>query len=152
MQAWCSPDCGVKLAKKKLHTKRKTEFYENDIKTRREAAKSACHAYIRERDKDMPCICCGKPLGSKYHAGHFIPSGSNPLIRYDERNIHGQRVDCNYFKGGDSGDYEMNLIKRIGLQAVEELKEKKGGTIKRIASDYKEIEEYYKAKLLTLLT
>ena len=154
LQAWCSPECGVELASQKLEQKKKREraqekrqFYDNDIKTRREAAKRVCHQFIRIRDRDKPCICCGKPLGSNYQAGHFIPSGQNPLTRYDENNIHGQRLDCNYFKGGDSGDYEKNLRARVGNKTVDDLLERKGGTMKRTAQDYKDIEDYYKSKI-----
>jgi hypothetical protein len=120
---------------------------DNDLKVRKKAAKEACHAYIRERDKHQPCICCGKPLGDEYHAGHFLESGNNPRIRYDEHNIHGQRIDCNHFKGGDSGDYEKNLRAKVGDDIVDSLKKKKGGTLKRTPQDYMEIETYYKEKL-----
>ena len=125
----------------------KAKYYADDVKTRKAAAKKACHEYIRARDKDKPCICCNKPLGDEYHAGHFLESGNNPSVRYDEDNIHGQRVDCNYFKGGDSGDYKENLIKRIGSQRVQKLLESKKVSVKRTARDYLEIESYYKAKL-----
>lgn len=128
--------------------KGKTQAHcDNDLKTRKEAAKKACHTYIRERDKNQLCICCGKHLGENYQAGHYIESGNNPKIRYDENNIHGQRLDCNYFKGGDHGMYRVNLIKKIGLKEVERLESMKGGTVKRMPEDYKEIETYYKEKL-----
>jgi hypothetical protein len=119
----------------------------SDLKIRKAAAKKACHEYIRTRDKDKPCICCGKPLGEEYHAGHFLESGNNPQVRYDEDNIHGQRIDCNYFKGGDSGDYKENLIVRIGADKVNAIISKKSGTIKRTAQDYLVIENYFKGKL-----
>ena len=151
LQPCCSPLCAIQHVRDSKHKKLKAEFYANDLKTRKEAAKKACHAYIRERDKDQPCICCNRPLGINYHAGHYLPSGQNPIVRYDERNIFAQRVDCNYFRGGDSGDYRKNLIERIGLDQVEDVESKKGGTLKRTAQDYREIEEYYKAKLKTLL-
>jgi len=122
----------------------------SNLATRKKAAKKACHDYIRARDSGQGCICCGKPLGNNYHAGHFLESGNNPQIRYDEDNIHGQRLDCNFFKGGDSGDYQENLIKKIGLDRVNELKNLKGGTMKRTADDYLAIEKYYKDKLKAL--
>jgi hypothetical protein len=136
-----------KKAANKAHNQRKREFQQNDVKIRRPAAKDACHAYIRMRDKDSLCICCNKPLGENYHAGHFLESGNNPLVRYDEDNIHAQRVDCNYFKGGDSGDYEKNLRAKIGDERVDLLLTKKGGTLKRTGQDYAEIEACYKAKI-----
>jgi len=138
-------------AVKQKNAKQKREFKQSDIKTRKPAAVKACHAYIRARDKHLPCICCGKPLGDDYHAGHWLNSGNNPLTRFDEDNIHGQRLDCNFFKGGDSGDYEKNLRLKIGDERVDLLLSKKGCTEKRTAQDYLAIEKYYKEKLKLII-
>lgn len=157
----CSPTCAIEFnrqkdikAKKKESNKarkdnalRKRVFYANDLKTRKKAAKLACHAYIRERDRGNPCICCNRPLGQKFDAGHYLESGNNPKIRYDERNIHAQNVYCNQYQGGNSDDYRGNLVRKIGLADVECLESMKGGTVKRTCEDYKEIELYYKEKL-----
>ena len=157
----CSPTCAIEFnrqkdikAKKKESNKarkdnalRKRVFYANDLKTRKKAAKLACHAYIRERDRGKPCICCGRALGKKFDAGHYLESGNNPKIRYDERNIHAQNVYCNQYQGGNSDDYRGNLVRKIGLADVECLESMKGGTVKRTCEDYKEIELYYKEKL-----
>lgn len=127
------------------------EQLDNDLRTRKRAAKEACHEYIRYRDRNNPCICCGEPLTKGFQAGHYIESGNNPKVRYDENNINGQNLNCNYFKGGDSGFYRVNLIKKIGIKEVERLESLKGGVVKRTAQDYKEIEIYYKQKLKELL-
>ncbi len=140
----------VKDKVKKDEALRKRVFYATDLKTRKASAKKACHDYIRARDYGKPCICCNRSLGSKYDAGHFLESGNNPRIRYDEDNIHGQNVYCNQYQGGNSDDYRGNLIKKIGLERVERLESMKGGTIKRTCEDYKEIEKYYKNKLKSL--
>ena len=124
-------------------------FYANDLKTRKQAAKKACHDYIRTRDKGLPCICCNRPLTS-INAGHYLESGNNPQIRYNEDNIHNQSIYCNQYQGGNSDDYRGNLIKKIGLERVERLESMKGGTVKRTAEDYLEIERHYKIKLKTL--
>ena len=124
---------------------------ENDLRTRRKAAKQACHAYVRARDSGSACICCGRKLGDKFDAGHYLESGNNPRIRYDEDNIHGQSVYCNQYQGGNSDDYRGRLIEKIGLDRVERLESMKGGTVKRTAQDYKEIEIYYKQKLKLLI-
>ena len=137
-------------ASKKVFAEKKRKFYENDVKTRKKAAKLACHLYIRTRDKDLNCMCCERPLGKNYDAGHFLESGNNPKIRFHEDNIHAQSVYCNQYKGGDSGDYEGNLRKKIGDSKVDWLKSQKGGAMKRTAQDYKEIELYYKQKLKEL--
>ena len=165
---FCSYDCAAKLGmkrqqrarereankvkreKKKADARFKRDFYRQDVKTRKAAAKEACHAYIRERDKFNTCICCGEPLKKDFHAGHYHESGNNPRIRYDETNIHGQNLDCNFFKGGDRGDYRQNLIDKIGVFEVAALDAKKGGTVKWTADQLWEIEQYYKQKLKDL--
>ena len=136
--------------KKKVHAKQKRDFYDTDMKTRKAAAKTACHAYIRERDKNNGCVCCDRPLGENYHAGHFLESGNNSFLRYHEDNINAQSVYCNNFKGGNSAEYEKKLRLKIGDERVDYLLANKGGTVNRTADDYKEIENYYKTKLKEL--
>lgn len=140
----------IKKDEKKQHAKRKRKFYENDTKTRKAAAKAACHAYIKARDAGEACICCGRELKGQVHAGHYLESGNNPRIRYDEDNIHSQLAYCNTYQGGNSDDYRGRLVRKIGLERVERLESMKGGTIKRTPQDYKEIEIYYKQKLKQL--
>lgn len=135
----------------KFERKQITKAKKNKLKTRKEAAKKACHDFIRARDSGKGCICCGKPLGQNFHAGHWQESGNNPQIRYDEDNIHGQRLDCNLFRGGDSGNYKENLINKIGQSRVNALLNLKGGTMKRSPDDYRMIESYYKQELKKLL-
>ena len=135
-------------AKDKEFKEIKRRVKAESLKTRKRAAKEACHLYIRTRDKDQPCICCGKPLLPDFHAGHFFESGNNPKIRYDESNINGQNLQCNYFK--DGGDYETNLVEKVGKQEVNRLRSLKGGVVKRTAEDYREIELYFKDKLLEI--
>lgn len=161
-QQACSPICAIAYSKakslkkanreeNKSHLLAKKVFYASDLKVRKAAAKKACHAYIRERDKNQLCICCNRKLGAKYDAGHYLESGNNPAIRYDEDNIHAQSVYCNQYQGGNSDDYKGNLIKKIGLERVELLESKKGLSAKRTCEDYKEIENYYKAKLKSII-
>jgi len=140
---------GVKKVEQ-IKRKENTKAKKNQLNTRKQAAKTMCHKYIRIRDSGKGCICCGKPLGDNFHAGHYLESGNNPAIRYDEDNIHGQRLDCNFFKGGDSGSYQENLITKIGIDRVNRLKNLKGGLVKRTAEDYRIIESYYKDKLKEL--
>lgn len=155
--AYCSFDVAVKFAYKNkskgadiIHKAKKKVYNENKISTRKRATKEACHEYIRLRDKGKPCVCCGEPLGDDFHAGHWLESGNNPQLRYDENNIHGQRSYCNTYKGGDSGWYKENLIERIGIDSVNDLISKRGGTVKRTADDYRKIEKHFKDKILEL--
>lgn len=126
---------------------RKRVYRAIDVKIRKKGAYRWCHKYILERDKGLDCICCDRPMDGAIHAGHFLESGNNSFLRYHEDNIHAQRGQCNFYHGGDSGDYEFRLRIKIGNAKVRWLLANKGGTVKRTAQDYKEIEEYYKAKL-----
>lgn len=94
-------------------------------------------------------------MTDQVHAGHWLESGSNSILRFNENNIHSQARRCNFFKGGDSGDYEKNLRLKIGDKKVDQLIRFKGSKLrgkqlKRNASDYKEIELYYKKKIKDL--
>lgn len=161
LSAYCNKDHAVSWAienqskgrKKIEQSERKAinKAKKNNLKTRKEAAKTACHNYIRARDSGKGCACCGEPLGEDFQAGHFLESGNNPKIRYDEDNINGQKLQCNYFKGGDSGEYKERLIKKIGIERVNRLLNLKGGTVKRTSDDYRAIEKYYKDKLKDII-
>lgn len=89
-------------------------------------AQKAFNAFIRERDKGQPCICCGQPLGDgplggAYDAGHYRSRGSASHLRFDEANCHAQRKHCNRYGAGRAVDYRIGLIERIGLSEVERL-------------------------------
>lgn len=89
-------------------------------------AQVAFNAFIRERDREKPCICCGAPLGAgevggAFDCGHYRSTGSAPHLRFDERNAHAQRKVCNRWGAGRAVDYRIGLVARIGLEAVEAL-------------------------------
>lgn len=89
-------------------------------------AQVAFNAYIRERDKAKPCICCGQPLGAgevggAYDCGHYRSTGSAPQLRFDERNAHAQRKVCNRWGAGRAVDYRIGLVARLGAATVEAL-------------------------------
>lgn len=75
--------------------------------------------FIRERDKGLPCISCGKPEFD--HAGHYYAAGSIPSLRFDEDNIHGQCAGCNTFRHGNLIEYRKGLVERYGEDYVKVL-------------------------------
>lgn len=136
-----------KLAKMYLDKKHKRRD-KSDLQRAKEAAKKACHAYIRARDNGQRCICCNRSTeGVKTNAGHYFESSQYPYLRYHEDNIHLQRVDCNHFKSGNLGDYRTNLIKKIGEARFNFLEANKSTKIVRTEDDYRLIEASYKEKL-----
>lgn len=92
------------------------------------AAQKEFNAFIRERDRNRPCICCGEPLssgnggaGGEFDCGHYRSVGSASHLRFDEANAHGQRKRCNRYGAGRAVDYRIGLIGRLGLHEVERL-------------------------------
>lgn len=154
LQSVCGPRCAVKKVKQDKAEDRA------QIRTRKEAikklpelkaeAQTAFNAFIRERDKHQACICCGQPLGAgavggSFDCGHYRSVGSAAHLRYDERNAHAQRKQCNRWGAGRAVDYRMGLIERIGLSAVEAL-EASNQVRKFTAEELREIRDTYRAK------
>jgi hypothetical protein len=78
--------------------------------------------FIRERDKDKPCISCGK--WKIEHASHYFAAGKYNHLRFDEDNVAGSCLACNYFEHGNLLKYRDGLINRIGIERVEALEQK----------------------------
>lgn len=129
-QIWCGPDCAVVIARAKQEKQRKVldQIERREIKVRKQElkgrgdylkeAQAAFNAYIRERDSLLPCISCGRHHQGKYDAGHYRTVGSNPALRFEELNCHKQCVPCNQHKSGDIVNYRINLVAKIGAEAV----------------------------------
>ena len=135
--------------KKIKHVAQKKNFQLSDLKIRKAAAVTACHLYIRTRDKGKNCITCPNPLTGKYDAGHFM-NGTNSYTKFMEKNIHGQCVNCNQYNGGREREYEHVLIAKYGKFTVLALKRLRTRKIKRTANDYLLIEKHFKQKLKML--
>jgi hypothetical protein len=138
MQKVCSSVCAhrhseVQAAKvKQVQVKQdraETAKRKEAIKTRSDyirEAQVAFNAFVRTRDADKPCICCGKPLGTDaigggFDCGHYRSIGSAPHLRFNEFNAHGQTKQCNRYGAGRAVDYRIGLINRIGVELVEAL-------------------------------
>lgn len=107
------------------------------------------NSYIRERDKEKPCISCGQ--FKTLQAGHFFPVQGYDALRFDQDNVHGECAGCNCFDEGHLIGYQDNLRIRIGNERLEELKErardyKKNG-YKWTRSELEEMIIIYKNKL-----
>ena len=168
----CSPPCTLALAelkrlkaaaKREQEERQKTRAQKEALKTRSDYIKETQHAfnaYIRERDQNKLCICCGLPwdsgnrgstsTGGAFDCGHYRSVGSAPHLRFDERNAHGQRKQCNRYGAGRAVDYRIGLIARIGREQVESL-ESDNTVRKYTIDDLKAIKATYKAKLKQLL-
>lgn len=111
-------------------------------------AQAEFNRYVRLRDKEKPCICCGRPLpdmiyGGSYDCGHYRSVGSAPHMRFIENNAHAQTKKCNRFLSGNATDYRIGLIKRIGIEKVEAL-ECDNEVRKYSREDLLEIKKHYR--------
>lgn len=158
-QKVCSVECAKSIAvKKREKVERANDRQKREqLKTRSQwmkEAQIAFNAYIRERDREQLCICCDKHLGGDdvggaFDCGHYRSVGSAPHLRFDERNAHGQRKQCNRWGAGRAVDYRLGLIRRIGLAAVEAL-EADQTEMKWTIDDLKAIKAEYVEKLKAL--
>lgn len=160
-QSWCSADCAVEISKAKQAkqmaqeaTKERAQHAKakEAVKTKGQHAKEAqiaFNAFIRERDKDLPCISCGRHHQGQYHAGHYRSVGSSPELRFEPINVHKQCAPCNNHKSGNVVEYRISLVRRIGVDKVEWLEgahEPKRYSIE----DLKAIKAEYRARLQDL--
>jgi hypothetical protein len=155
-QAVCSPACAIKDAPRHQAKAQKSlaKVERREIKVRKEKLKSradhlrdtqqAVNEFIRWRDKDLPCVSCGRRHAGQYHAGHYRTTAAHPELRYEPLNIHKQCAPCNNHKSGDIVNYRIELVRRIGAEQVEWLEgphEAKRYTVE----DLKEIKARYRA-------
>lgn len=163
MQVVCSPLCAAEYGQKQhakaemvkaLEDRKIIKLRKEQLKTRSDwmkEAQRAFNAYIRERDRNQPCICCGRPLkdsavGGGFDCGHYRSVGSAPHLRFDERNAHGQTKQCNRYGAGRAVDYRKGLIERIGIEEVERL-EADNEPRKWTIEELKAIRDEYKRNL-----
>jgi hypothetical protein len=81
-------------------------------------AQTVFNKYIRERDKNLGCISCGKPVE---HAGHYFNVGHYSALRYNTMNVNGQCVRCNTYAHGNLINYRKGLVIRYGEERVKQL-------------------------------
>jgi len=124
---FCSPECGLVIAQKKLAAKAKAERRDDGvrrmaIKTRAEwlkEAQAAFNSFIRARDADEPCISCQRHHTGQYHAGHYLSVGARPELRFVETNVHKQCSACNTHLSGNIVLYRKHLIEKVGQEMVD---------------------------------
>lgn len=155
LQKCCSMDCALVYAKADQQ-KRQVKQERKELKEKKEALKTKSdwlkklqavfNRYIRLRDKDQPCISCGRYHQGKYDAGHYRSVGAYPELRFNEDNVHRQCVPCNQYKGGNGIEYRLGLIERIGLERVEFLERKDHPPLKLSNDEIKALIKMYKEK------
>lgn len=105
-------------------------------------AQKVFNAFIRERDKDLPCIYCSKPVNSQdLEACHFYPVSTSESLRYFEGNVFGGHRLCNM--QDDRGAIETNVLNRIGEEEFTNIQRLKSSYAKFSAETLEMIIENY---------
>lgn len=128
----CGPECAQELAQLERQKAERKADKEKLAKFKRKAdhvadCQKAFNAWVRFRDRNLPCICCGRRAsstsltGGAWDAGHYLSRGSHPHLRFDERNVFAQLKGCNRPGGTTAASFRAGVISRIGLAAVEAL-------------------------------
>jgi uncharacterized protein with PIN domain len=137
------------------HKKEKRELkamreHVKSISSWRRDLQQVFNQFIRMRDQHKGCISCGKPLNTKFDAGHFYSVGSYPNLRFTETNCFGQCVECNQHKHGNLLEYRERILERISQEELEELVAKKDLPLRLTLPEIKEKIQYYKNKIKSL--
>jgi hypothetical protein len=156
LQVCCSPKCAIEHTREKKRKAFKAETRKmkiahnlTDRKHQLKEAQKAFNAFIRERDRDQPCIDCGTYFASKWDAGHYKTRGAYPELAFSELNCHKQCSQCNQHGQKGTAAYRVNLVERIGLANVEWLE----GPHERLylsLTDIIQVKKTYQEKLKAL--
>lgn len=157
----CSPECAISIANaSKIDQERRRDILRrHELRTHAwfiKKAQNAFNDFIRARDAGKQCICCDKTLtegslGGGYDCGHYRSTGTAPQLRFNEDNAHAQSKYCNRYKAGRAVEYRIGLVRRIGIDRVEELEsnnEKHSFTKEELIA----IREFYVIKKKQLLS
>jgi hypothetical protein len=148
----CSTECAIEWSMEQAAGAR-AKKERAELKQRKEKAKTrsqwlkeaqaAVNAYVRERDRNLPCVSCGRFHEGQWHAGHYRSVGSAPELRFNTHNIWRQCSACNNHLSGNLINYRLELINRIGhellawLEGPHELKKYTIEQLKEIRDDYR---------------
>ena len=133
-QKTCSVKCAIEYARKDTEKKAKAaarldrKVTKEKLKTRQDwirEAQAAFNKYVRIRDHGLPCISCGSMPDQKYggtmDCSHYRSVGAAPHLRFNLHNVAAGCVKCNRYLSGNVVELRRGLIKRIGINKVEEL-------------------------------
>lgn len=155
-QICCTWQCSNIYAKELNEKKEKKDWQKRKATLKKELlslsdwlklAQQVFNKYIRERDKNKPCISCQKHINGVKHASHYLSAGGHSNVRFHEDNVFVSCYKCNVMLSGNQIEYRKALIEKIGVERVEWL-EDNGSIVKKWTIDeLKELIELYKNKL-----
>jgi len=132
-QRVCSHQCAITYAKEKEKEKEAQAWRKEKAKRKAELmtysqrlnkVRRVFQKWIRERDKNQPCISCGIITTKLWDAGHYLKAEVFSGLIFDEDNVHKQCRKCNRYLSGNEVQYRLGLIERIGEDRVKALESK----------------------------
>ncbi len=149
----CNVSHAEKLVAKKQASRAKDERAADKVrreKLKRRAAwlkdaETAVNDYVRQRDRDAPCVSCGCVDAQRWNASHYRSVGSSPALRFDIANIHRSCAQCNLHLHGNLIPYRVELVRRIGQAEVDRL-EGPQPALKLTVEDLKAIKADFRAR------
>lgn len=139
----------AKIRVEKAVDRKKRERLKTNGEKKSEAQVALNRWVVHGRDKDQPCISCGRFHQGANHGGHYRSRGSAPHLSLDPRNVHRQCAPCNVYLHGNLINFRIGLVKRYGLAYVEEL-EADQEPRHYSGADYDAIKALYVSKLKQL--
>lgn len=130
----------------RAETRRRKEAIKTLADLKREAQTALNRWIVHVRDKDRPCISCGRFHQGAWHAGHYMSRGAAPQHALNPLNVHKQCAPCNTYLHGNLIAYRVRLIELIGLEAVEAM-ENDNAPHKWTREGLIEVRDTYRAKL-----
>lgn len=127
-------------------TRKRKEAIKTLVDLKREAQQALNRWIVHVRDKDRPCISCGRHHEGAWHAGHYLSRGAAPQHALNPLNVWKQCAPCNTYLHGNQAAYRMRLVELIGADAVEAL-ESDNAPRKWTREELTAIRDEYRAKL-----
>ncbi|CAI1837413.1 Bacteriophage Lambda NinG protein [Serratia grimesii] len=158
LQFVCSPICAYQYQKWQKQNQQKQAEAESrrewnkrkaDVKPLKhweDLTQRVFNDFIRERDRDEPCISCGTYQAYEWHAGHFRTVAKASQLRYSEDNANKQCHSCNTHLSGNINPYRVNIVAKIGLERVMAL-ENDNKPHRYTRDELEAIRKRYRAKL-----
>ncbi|MFZ4705575.1 MAG: recombination protein NinG [Bacteroidales bacterium] len=146
LQPYCSARCERQAREERTEAKMahttiqgtkcgKSQHSQPDSYTKRvNFAKVVFQAWVRRRDKGLPCPCCGDTQGF-HDGGHFKKAEIYRGVLFHEMNVNGCCTVCNRHMDGNIAAYRIGLIEKYGEQAVDELEQFANETRNKVWSD-----------------
>jgi hypothetical protein len=110
-------------------------------------AQQVFNKWVNIRDKDLPCVSCGKVISGRVNASHFYNANNHHNLRFHEDNVHSSCITCNQYLSGNLLEYRSRLIEKIGEERFKYLEENRSIVRKWTKDELKELIALYKKKI-----